>query len=196
MPQTEKSPSPHNRGKGHRGLLHKTGNITWTELMFRGRDKHEFFPCSHLQRVFIFQQHALYPWCADKGSTTDFPIKKKIINFTALKTQQPNLQIMIKYIIITVACNADHGSIPGSGRPPGEGIGCPLQYSWAFLVAQMVKSLPAMWEIWVQSLCWEDALEESMATCSSSLAWRIPMDRGAWWVIVHRAAKSRTRLST
>ena len=73
MPQTEKSPSPHNIGKGHRGLLHKTGNITWTELMFKGRDKHEFLSYSHLQRVFIFQQHALYPWCADKGSTTDFP---------------------------------------------------------------------------------------------------------------------------
>ena len=41
----------------------------------------------------------------------------------------------------------------GQEDPPGEGIGCPLQYSWAFLVAQMVKNLPAMWEIWVQSLC-------------------------------------------
>jgi len=43
-----------------------------------------------------------------------------------------------------------------------------------------------------QSLCWEDPLEEGMATCSSCLAWRIPMDRGAWWAIVHRVAKSRT----
>ena len=48
------------------------------------------------------------------------------------------------------ACNAgDPGSIPGSGRSPGEGIGYPLQYSWASLVAQMVKNLPAMWETWV-----------------------------------------------
>ena len=47
----------------------------------------------------------------------------------------------------------------------------------------------------VQSLGWEDPLEEGMATHSSILAWRIPMDRGAWWVIIHGVAKSRTRLS-
>ena len=47
-------------------------------------------------------------------------------------------------------CNVgDSGSIPGSGRSSGEGIGYPLQYSWASLVAQLVKNLPAMWEIWV-----------------------------------------------
>ena len=47
------------------------------------------------------------------------------------------------------ACNAgDPGLIPGSGRSPGEGIGYPLQYSWASLVAQLVKNLPAMWETW------------------------------------------------
>ena len=52
-------------------------------------------------------------------------------------------------------CNAgDPGSIPGLGRSPGEGIGYPFQYSWASLVIQMVKNLPAMWEIWVQSLGW------------------------------------------
>jgi len=65
-------------------------------------------------------------------------------------------------------------SIPGSGRPPGEGIGYPLQYSWASLVAQLVKNLPAMREIWVQSLVWEDLLEKRKATLSSILAWRIP----------------------
>ena len=50
------------------------------------------------------------------------------------------------------ACNAaDLGSIPGSGRSPGEGIGYPLQYSWASLEAQLVKNLPEMWEALVQS---------------------------------------------
>ena len=62
----------------------------------------------------------------------------------------------------------------------GEGIGCPLHYSWASLVAQTVKNPPIMQETWVQSLGWEDALEEDMATYSSFLAWRIPMDRTAW----------------
>ena len=46
----------------------------------------------------------------------------------------------------------DPGSIPGSGRSSGERIGHPLQDSWAFLVTQMVKNLPAIWERWVQSL--------------------------------------------
>ena len=75
--------------------------------------------------------------------------------------------------------------IPGLGSSPGEGIGYPLQYSWAFLVAQMVKNTPAVWELWVRSLGWEDPLEEGMATNSNILAWRIPMDRGTWWATVH-----------
>ena len=79
------------------------------------------------------------------------------------------------------ACNTgDFSSIPGSGRLPGEGIGYPLQYSWASQVAQMLKNLPAMRKTWVQSLAWEDSLEEGMATHASILAWGIPMDRGAW----------------
>ena len=61
--------------------------------------------------------------------------------------------------------------IPGSGRSPGEGVGYPLQYSWASLVAQLVKNPPAMWEAWVRSLDWEDPLEKGKA---SILAWRIP----------------------
>ena len=59
----------------------------------------------------------------------------------------------------------------------------------AFLVAQMVKNPPAIWETWVRSLDWEDPLEEGMATHSSILAWRIPMDRGA---TVHGVTKSQT----
>ena len=53
-------------------------------------------------------------------------------------------------------------------------MGCLLQYSWAFLVAQTVKNLPAIQKTWVQSLGWEDPLEKRMATHSSILAWRIP----------------------
>ena len=64
--------------------------------------------------------------------------------------------------------------IPGLGRSAGEGIGYPLQYSWASLVAQLVKNRPAMREIWIRSLGWEDPLEQGLATHSSILAWRIP----------------------
>ena len=73
------------------------------------------------------------------------------------------------------ACNAGNpGSIPGSGRSTGEEIGYPLHYSWASLVTQLVKNLPALWETWVQSLDWEDPLEKEKATHSSIMAWRIP----------------------
>ena len=90
-------------------------------------------------------------------------------------------------------CSAgDPGSIPGSGRSVGEGIGYSLQYPWASLVAQLVKNPSAMWETWVRSLGWEDPLEEGMATHSSILAWRIPMDRGAWRATVHGVTKSQT----
>ena len=75
---------------------------------------------------------------------------------------------------------------------PGKGIGYLHQYSWASLVTQTVKNLPAMWETWVQSLGWEDLLEEGMATHSSFLAWRIHLDRGAWWATVRGLAKSQT----
>ena len=86
----------------------------------------------------------------------------------------------------------DPGSIPRSRGFPGEGIGYPLQDSWASLMAQTIKNLPVMQETWVQSLGWEDPLEEGMATHSSILAWRIPMNRGAWQATVHRVPKSRT----
>ena len=62
---------------------------------------------------------------------------------------------------------------------------------WAFLVAQSVNSLPAMWETWVHSLGWEDPLEKEMATHSSILAWRNPWTEEPWPVgyTVHGVAK-------
>ena len=62
-------------------------------------------------------------------------------------------------------------------------------------MAQKVKNLPAMQETQVQSLGQEDPLEKGMATDSSILAWRIPMDRGAWWATVHGVTKSQPCLS-
>ena len=63
----------------------------------------------------------------------------------------------------------------------------------------MVKNLPAMWEAWFQSLGWEDCLEEGMATHSSILAWRSPMDTRAWWATVtvrHNQATKRGTMIT
>ena len=63
---------------------------------------------------------------------------------------------------------------------------------WDFPGGSDGKESPVVQETWVQSLDWEDPLEESMAIHSSILAWRIPMDRGAWWVTVHGVAKRQT----
>ena len=59
-------------------------------------------------------------------------------------------------------------------------------------MAHTVKSLPAMRETQIRSLDQEDALEEEMATHSSILAWKIRMDRGAWWATIHGLSKSQT----
>ena len=67
----------------------------------------------------------------------------------------------------------NHSGIPASGSYAGEGIGYPLQYSWASLVAQLVKNLPSMRDQGL-SLYWEDPLEKGKVTHSIVLAWRIP----------------------
>ena len=91
------------------------------------------------------------------------------------------------------ACNAGNpSSIPGSRSSSREGIGNSLQYSWASLVARTVKNPPAMQETWVQSLGWEDPLEEGMVTHSSFLVWRISMHRGTWRATVHEVTESDT----
>ena len=87
-------------------------------------------------------------------------------------------------------CNeGDSGSIPGSGRPAREGIGYTLQISSGFLVAQLVKNLPAMWETWVGSLGWDNPLEKGKAIHSRFLAWRIP------WTVQTMGLQSQTQLS-
>jgi len=77
--------------------------------------------------------------------------------------------------------------IPGSGRSTGEGIGYPLQYSWASLVAQLVRNLPVVQETWVRSLGWEDPLEKGKATQLQYSGLDNSMDS-----IVHGVAKSWT----
>ena len=54
------------------------------------------------------------------------------------------------------------------------------------------KNLPAVREAWVQSLGWEDPLKEGIGMHSRILAWRIPMDRGAWWATIHGGRRSLT----
>ena len=65
---------------------------------------------------------------------------------------------------------------------------------FTLVVSQMVKNSPAMQKTWIQPLGWEDPLKEGMATDSSILALRIPMDREAWWATIHGVAKSWIQL--
>ena len=88
------------------------------------------------------------------------------------------------------ACNAgDPSSIPGLAKSAGEGIGYPLQYSWASLVAQLIKKLPAIQETWLRSLGWEDPLEKGKATSLQYSGLENSMD-----CIVHGVAKNWTQL--
>ena len=90
-------------------------------------------------------------------------------------------------------CNAgDRSSIPGSGRSSGEEMGYPLQYSWASLVAQLVKNPPAMQETWVQSLGWEDPPGEGDGNPLQYSGLENPMDREIWQATAHGVAKSQT----
>ena len=81
----------------------------------------------------------------------------------------------------------------GGGKEVQEGDD--IYISRASLVTQTGKNPPAMKETWVRPLGWEDSLEEVMATHSSTLAWKIPMDRGAWRAAVHGVTKSQTQLN-
>ena len=88
-------------------------------------------------------------------------------------------------------CNTgDPSLIPGSEISPGEGTGYPLQYSWASLMAQLVKNPPTMWETWVQSLGWEDNPGEGKGYPLQYSGLENSMD-----CIVHGVTKSRTRWS-
>ena len=91
--------------------------------------------------------------------------------------------MIVNYLILSYAVNQSNDGINMYGL---------TTQHWTLLVAQMVKNPPAMQETWVPSLGWEDPLEEGMATHSSILAWRIPMDRGAWLATVHGVTDCQT----
>ena len=108
---------------------------------------------------------------------------------------------LVALLVKKSTCNAgDSISIPGSGRSPGEGLGYPLQYSWASLVAQTVKNPPAIQGTWIRPLGWENHLEKRIPGERNSYPLQYsglknPMDRGAWQATVRGVAKSRRWLS-
>ena len=90
----------------------------------------------------------------------------------------------------------DPSLIQRSERSAGEGIGYPLQYSWASLMTQLIKNPPAMWETWVQSLDWENPLEKGKATHSSILAWRSPWGRKESDTTEHSTSTAHSQKTT
>ena len=134
----------------------------WMEMAF-----HWFFYKAPSAFTYFFELHSSFPHRCDLKLRDKIPEK----NWWAL------IWMGFPHTLVgkESTCNAgDPGLIPGSERSAGEGIGYLLQYSWASLVAQLVKNLPAMWETWVWSLGWEDTLEKGKAMNSSILAWGIP----------------------
>ena len=103
--------------------------------------------------------------CSPPGSCVHGILQARTVEWVAISSSrgssQPRDTLCLLYppliaqLVKKSTYNAgDPGSIPGLGRSPGEGIGYPLQYSWASLVAQLVKNPPAVWETWVWSLGW------------------------------------------
>ena len=112
-----------------------------------------------------------------------FHSESHLVSFSVSFKVQKILILMKSYLFI-------FPFVPGSERSAGEGIGYPLQYSWASLVAQLVKNLSAMWETWVQSLGWKDPLEKGKGYPLKYSGLESSLD-----YIVHGAAKSQMQLS-
>ena len=109
--------------------------------------------------------------CSPPGSSVSGIVQARILKWVAMPSSRGSSQ---PASLMSPELAGVSSSIPGSGRSTGDGIGYPLQYSWASPVAQLIKNTPAMQKTWVPSLGWEDPLEKGKATHSSILAWRIP----------------------
>ena len=106
----------------------------------------------------------LYPWNSPGKNTAVGSHSLLQGNFPRIEPESPCIDTHSS-VGKESACNAgDCDSVPGSGRSAGEGLGYPRWYSWASLVAQLVKNPSAMWETWVISLGWGDPLEKGKAT--------------------------------
>ena len=134
--------------------------------------QHASLPCPSPSPGLCSNSCTLSQWCHPAISSSVNPFSSCPQYFPTSVSFPISLPLIAQYVKNLPAMQEDPGLIPGVGRSPGEGLDYPLQYSWTSFVAQQVKNRPAMWEIWVPSLNWEDPLEKGMATHSSVLAWR------------------------
>ena len=146
----------------------------------------------HLQALFVVMlpkahltSHSRNMYSVPNKCKSDIHLHKISIKISEYFTERFLKHITCEYILLMgfpdssvgkeSTCNAaDPSLIPGLGRSAREGIGYPLQYSWASLLALLEKNPPAMQETWFPSLSWENPLEKGKATHSSILAWKIP----------------------
>ena len=139
-------------------------------------------PKSDPVTLLIFHCSPGYPWVQKAGESNP-PLQRLANFFKGPHSKYFGASLVAQLVKNLSAMQETPVWLLVQEDPLKKGQATPLQYSWSSLVAQMVKNLPTMQKTWVRSLGWEDPLEESMATHSSILAWRIPMDRGAWWAI-------------
>ena len=115
-----------------------------------------------------FQPHGLYPWNS-LDQNTGVGSLSLLLGIFPIQGSNPGLP-HCRQNLYQLNNKGSPTSIPGSGRSHGEGIGYPLQYSWASRVPQLLKNWPAMRETWVRSMGWEDPLEKEKITHSSTQA--------------------------
>ena len=120
-----------------------------------------------------------------------------MVNYKEKESEQVYIHtyILIAQLVRNSPDAGDASSIPGLGRSPGEGIGYRLQYSWASLVAQVVKNLAAIQETWVQFLDQEDPLQKGNGYPFQHFYLENPMDREAWQAMIQGISKIWTPLS-
>ena len=144
--------------------------------------------------LFLFVQSLCLTLCDPMDcSTADFPVPHQLLEFAQVHVCWIGDAIQPSHHLSSSSSAFNVSQHQGLFQ----WVSCLHQValSRSFLVAHMVKNPPAVWETWVQPLGWENPLQEGMATHSSILAWRIPMDRGAWQAIVHGIAKTQSWLN-
>ena len=145
------------------------------EMYEQSKTVHKQFPGGPMVRTLLF-----HCWGPGFNQIPHWGTSPKLHDGVAKKKKKRIWYISLKGFPCSSAskesaCNAGNPNwIPGLGQSAGERIGYPLQYSWASQVVQLVKNSPAMREIWVRSLGWEDPLEKGTATHANILACKVP----------------------
>ena len=120
------------------------------------------------------------PWTAAHQASLLSTVSLSLLKFMSIESVTLSNHLILCHYLLLLPSTFPSIRIFSMEKGLGDHFSPAPGALWASQVAQMVKCLPAMWETWVQSLGWEDPPEKEVATHSSTLAWKIPIDRGAW----------------